>query len=568
MLSVGEVIDGRYVVESLLGQGGLAEVYRVRHRELNSVYALKMLTWRRKSLAERMLLEGRIQAQIRHPHVVAVTDVIRHDGRCGLLMEYVDGLTLEHYLLQRGALPLDEGLALFASILAAVTAAHDAGVLHRDLKPANVLLARTSGGLLPKVADFGIAKVVVEDMDAGPGFTAVGSLMGSPGYLAPEQTSDSASVDQRADIYALGVILYEILKGGRAFPEANDALSARRAALTAPPPLDASRDDLPAHVVSAIAQAMSPDLDARYPDCRTLARAVFSEHPALLSRVDRPQLASAFVLQLESLPEPPSTPPQPTIDEGPLGAATTPLPPFPTVAPPSTQTLSPTRNVLAIIVIALLMGAVGAGGVLYAFRPPTQPAAPTAAPNLPEPPPPAVVISANPTDAIVEVEPEPEPPPPVEAPPVPVVEEAPPEVEAPVPVEEPEEEEDAVAVLEPVVAPPPAEEPEPEPEPEQPPVVSVDAVLGVWQGTANGQRFQLEIADGGGGAVQATITFIQGSNQRTVSASGRFDPDSRRLSLRSSEEGLVFDGELSGPELSGSYRRGGRGRSFAWSVTR
>ena len=164
MLKPGEIIDERYIVEARLGQGGLAEVFRVRHRELNSVHALKLLVWRRQSLIERILLEGRIQAQIRHPNVVAVTDVIRHDGRCGLLMEYIDGPTLEHYLRQRGALPTDDALSLIAPVIAAITAAHDAGVLHRDLKPANVLLARMSGGLLPKVADFGIAKVVVEDM--------------------------------------------------------------------------------------------------------------------------------------------------------------------------------------------------------------------------------------------------------------------------------------------------------------------------------------------------------------------------------------------------------------------
>jgi len=204
MLSPGDRVAERYEVEELIGQGGLAEVYRVRHIDLGGVHALKLLTWRRKSLAERLLLEGRIQAQLRHPNVVGVTDVIRHEGRFGLLMEYVDCVPLDAFIAEHGGLGLDEALHLFAMVMSGMTAAHDAGVLHRDLKPANILLARQGGGWVPKVTDFGIAKVVAEDVEANHS-TASGAMMGTPGYMAPEQVIDAADVDERADVFALAV---------------------------------------------------------------------------------------------------------------------------------------------------------------------------------------------------------------------------------------------------------------------------------------------------------------------------------------------------------------------------
>jgi eukaryotic-like serine/threonine-protein kinase len=157
-LEPGQIIDGRFEVEALVGEGGLAEVYRVRHRELGRIMALKLLTWRKKSLIERLVLEGRIQAQLNHPNVVAVLDLVRHDGQVALLMEYIDAETLGEYIARVGPTPEDEALELLAPILAAVDCAHAAGITHRDLKPANIMLASVGSGVVPKVADFGIAK--------------------------------------------------------------------------------------------------------------------------------------------------------------------------------------------------------------------------------------------------------------------------------------------------------------------------------------------------------------------------------------------------------------------------
>ena len=621
MLKPGEIIDERYIVEARLGQGGLAEVFRVRHRELNSVHALKLLVWRRQSLIERILLEGRIQAQIRHPNVVAVTDVIRHDGRCGLLMEYIDGPTLEHYLRQRGALPTDDALSLIAPVIAAITAAHDAGVLHRDLKPANVLLARMSGGLLPKVADFGIAKVVVEDMARNA--TAIGSLMGSPGYLAPEQVIDSGAVDQRADIYALGVMLYEILSGARAFPEVIDATSAREAIDCTPLPLRERIPDCPEYLSDAVQTAMSRERDERFPDCRSLARALFAEHPRQLALVDRQQLSSNFSLDL--IPSPQT---QASTDPTLLPLTDSGLPSFNTQPDSTPSTPSTTESGLKALVVAplvlaalLLVGLIGGGVVWYlnqqaavvqapsggtpaevviapdpspeAERPPvegvaaldgaeagasTEPAEaeasaePAEAEASAESAPPEVtaapeVVAAPREDAEVVTDPDPEPT-------------AAPEVTAPEDSEAVTAPEDSEVVTEPegdasgaqavpvaaldVVTDPEAEPaPEAAPEPESPAV----ELSGLWSGTADQRPLQLRITDTDG-SIRAEYSFLLGSTQRTIIASGTFDPVTGVFQVTSSAEGLSFQGRLSGSTLSGTYKKGRKGKAFQWSASR
>lgn len=285
MLSPGQRIQDRYEVEALVGQGGLAEVYRVRHVDLGSVHALKLLLFRKKSLADRLLLEGRIQAQLRHPNVVAVTDVVRHDGQYGLLMEYVDNVSLDEMITTRGAMPVDEALTCIAPVMAGVGAAHRAGVLHRDLKPANVLLARTPGGVVPKVADFGIAKVVSEDLE---GSTRQGVAMGTPGYMAPEQVLDARGVDVRTDVFALAAILYELISGRRAFADDSGEVSVKSTLEGTFIPLDELVDGVPAHVADAVTRALSRRRDDRPADVEALATLLFREHPALLAQVTGP----------------------------------------------------------------------------------------------------------------------------------------------------------------------------------------------------------------------------------------------------------------------------------------
>lgn len=336
MLEPGQRIDERYEVEALVGQGGLAEVYRVRHVQLGSLHALKLLLFRKKSLADRLLLEGRIQAQLNHPNVVGVTDVVRHEGQYALLMEYIDDLSLEDLLEERERFPVEEALELFAPVLAGVHAAHLAGVLHRDLKPSNVLLARHRGGLVPKVADFGIAKVVAEQLE---GATAEGVAMGTPGYMAPEQVVDASSVDVRTDVFALAAILYELVTGRRAFAADDGTVSLRSTLEGTFRPMSSIIEDVPIPVCLAVQKALSREREDRFPSVLDLARALFADRPDVLASIEGTGVSRPISLD-------PDTPVRTRGVSGPgtaieFGGVTE--------DPPSVETVNPTLTPLSVV---------------------------------------------------------------------------------------------------------------------------------------------------------------------------------------------------------------------------
>jgi tRNA A-37 threonylcarbamoyl transferase component Bud32 len=198
-------------VLELLGRGGMGTVYKVRQRKLARVVALKVLTPREDlalELAERFEREARTLAQLTHPNIVAIFDFGREDGFCWLLMEYVDGTTLRQ-LLDRGDLEPRQALALVGPLCDALQYAHEKGIVHRDVKPENVLIDRQGR---PKVADFGLAKLLGEPA-ALVSLTASRQVLGTLRYMAPEQLDRPLEVDHRADLYALGVVLYEMLTG-------------------------------------------------------------------------------------------------------------------------------------------------------------------------------------------------------------------------------------------------------------------------------------------------------------------------------------------------------------------
>lgn len=267
-LAVGDVVD-RYVVEALIGEGGVASVYRVRHRTLGSLHALKVLHSFGGDLAERLLAEGRVQGNLDHPHVIRVQDTLQANGSPALLMEYVAGRTLAARL-REGRPSLAEAERIFLAIVDGVAHAHAHGVVHRDLKPANVLL--TEDGDVPKVGDFGIAKHL--SGDEGLLTTATGRFMGTPAYMAPEQIRDPKSVDARADLFALGVILYELCCGQRPF-QGEDVLSLLNAVssseYTRPESLT---PDLPPRIVRAIDRCLKTDPGERFGSCAALREAL------------------------------------------------------------------------------------------------------------------------------------------------------------------------------------------------------------------------------------------------------------------------------------------------------
>lgn len=220
MLEIGRQIE-RYIVEEALGEGGMAFVFRVRHSKLGTLHALKVLKVGGPAIQERLVREGKVQASLKHANILAVTDVIDVDGAPGLLMEYVGGGSLDQWL--EGRKPTTaEAESIFRGILAGVGRAHKAGLIHRDLKPGNVLMEDGDDGFVPKVADFGLAKILADT--GGKNATRSGVGMGTPAYMSPEQIRDAKNVDGRADIFALGCILYELVCGSSPF-QRGDVLS-------------------------------------------------------------------------------------------------------------------------------------------------------------------------------------------------------------------------------------------------------------------------------------------------------------------------------------------------------
>ncbi len=205
-LQAGTPID-RYVIQDVLGQGGMATVYRVKHAILGTQHALKVLHQASATIAERLIREGQLQARLDPNLVVPVHDVLMVNGSPALLMPFVRGCSLADLL--RTYTPTDgEAAFILLGVARGLAAAHENGIIHRDLKPANVLLEVRHGRLVIRVADFGIAR-----MEAGSLETRAGALLGTLAYAAPEQLEDASSVDARADVWSFGVMAYEMLCG-------------------------------------------------------------------------------------------------------------------------------------------------------------------------------------------------------------------------------------------------------------------------------------------------------------------------------------------------------------------
>src|SRR6202049_3904323 len=215
---------GPYGILSAIGAGGMGEVYRARDTRLDRIVAIKVLPTRladRSELRERFEREARVVASLNHPHICTLYDIGQQDGIDFLVMEYLDGETLAQRL-QKGALPLEQALQYAIEIADALDKAHRKGVTHRDLKPGNIMLDRSGTKLL----DFGLAKLTQEVAPAANplsqlptathAITAQGTILGTLQYMAPEQL-EGREVDARTDIFAFGVVVYEMATGKRAF---------------------------------------------------------------------------------------------------------------------------------------------------------------------------------------------------------------------------------------------------------------------------------------------------------------------------------------------------------------
>jgi serine/threonine-protein kinase len=275
----------RYAIERELGRGGMATVYLARDLRHDREVAVKVLESHvAPTGAERFLREIRTAARLTHPHVLGVHDSGESDGRLYYVMPYVAGETLRARLTREGALPVGDAVRLLRELADALAYAHANGVMHRDLKPENVLL---SGGHAV-VADFGIAKALAaatssggrperddaHGLHAAEALTATGVAIGTPAYMAPEQAVGDLGVDHRADLYALGLIAYEMLAGSHPFAgRTAQALAAAHLTET-PQPLPARRSDTPPHVAALVMRLLEKDPAARPQRAQDVVRAL------------------------------------------------------------------------------------------------------------------------------------------------------------------------------------------------------------------------------------------------------------------------------------------------------
>jgi serine/threonine-protein kinase len=278
-LAVGSVIADRFLVERLIGEGGMCLVYAARHTLTRKRLALKVLRNAHAAnpgTRRRFLREARAACAVRHPNVLEIDDVLElPDSRLVLVMDLLDGESLARTLAQRRRLPLAELAPILIQVIDAVSAAHAIGIVHRDLKPENIFVVRAASGVASvKVLDFGIAKLTASDGDAARSDTEtrMGAMLGTPYYMAPEQVLGASDLDYRADIWSLGVILYEALSGvrpieGHTVPEI--LLRVTRGDIV---PLEDRVPGLPRAVADAVAQMLNVEREERPATLRELRR--------------------------------------------------------------------------------------------------------------------------------------------------------------------------------------------------------------------------------------------------------------------------------------------------------
>ncbi|MEW6732724.1 MAG: protein kinase [Acidobacteriota bacterium] len=218
---IGQVIAGKYRIERLLGRGGMGAVYEGQHLLLERPIAIKVMQGQMaedERAVARFLREAKAAAKIEHPNAVTIYDFGILQGNVAyIVMEYIRGRSLRQWLVEYNAAPAQQAVEWLAQACEAVAAAHEQGIIHRDLKPENIMLKEgVDGKLTVKVVDFGLAKLVSGDPGSGVHITKTGEVLGTPYYMAPE-FYDGEQVDQRADIYALGIITYEMISGQAPF---------------------------------------------------------------------------------------------------------------------------------------------------------------------------------------------------------------------------------------------------------------------------------------------------------------------------------------------------------------
>ncbi|GAA2121163.1 hypothetical protein GCM10009759_70590 [Kitasatospora saccharophila] len=327
---IGRALNGRYELGEILGVGGMATVYRGLDHQLGRPVAVKVLNGGLADdprFAERFAREARSAALLAHPRVVTVFDSGVDQGSPYLVMELVHGATLGRVIAEQGVLPVERAVGTAAAVLDALAAAHDRGLVHRDIKPGNVMITQDGG---VKVVDFGIARA---GSSSGQQLTQTASVLGTAAYLSPEQAT-AGQVDGRADLYAVGCVLYEMLAGTPPFTADTPVAVTFKHVTEYPVPVSAHRPDVPPALDAAILRLLAKNPAERPADARSAAAELLAAVPA--APADRTaQLLGAATQVLPPVPAAAFPPAPPT--------AFPPAPPQPWTEPQRTSVLPPVQ---------------------------------------------------------------------------------------------------------------------------------------------------------------------------------------------------------------------------------
>ena len=275
---VGKTIGGRYFIRRQLARGGMGAVYEAEHVGLDKRVAVKFILDRfgddREAL-HRFHREARTASRIGHANIIDITDIGEtEDQKPFLVMEYLEGSDRDQVLRATGRMEPSRAVHIVAQVLRGLAAAHGEGIIHRDMKPANVFLTERGGVTdFVKIMDFGISKVVAA-RDARVRLTETGVAMGTPIYMAPEQAEARQDLDHRIDVYAVGVMLYEMLTGEPPFNATSYLVLVQQHVSSPVPPLGERRPDLPAQLVRAVHKALEKKPERRFADALEFAAAL------------------------------------------------------------------------------------------------------------------------------------------------------------------------------------------------------------------------------------------------------------------------------------------------------
>lgn len=271
---VGQVLLGKYRLTTVLGQGGMGTVYEARHELVGRRFAIKLLNPElalHQEIVRRFRREAEAAGALESENIAAVTDFgTSEDGAAFIVMEYLRGEDLSRVLTRHGRLPVTRAVDAIIQACRGLSVAHARGIVHRDLKPENLFVSqRSDGGDWIKVLDFGIAKL--QTVNDGGSTTRTGTTMGTPHYMPPEQARGSKELDHRADIYALGAVLYELLSGQKAHPGETYNAVLYHVLTQAPARLETLRPEVPPALSDVVHRAMADDAAARFSSAAELA---------------------------------------------------------------------------------------------------------------------------------------------------------------------------------------------------------------------------------------------------------------------------------------------------------